>query len=364
MQLLCSSPSCPPELCTSIAEASCLSDAFETRRPLAFHSDCYVSVAKCKCDGNEVVVKAYMRDQLSPGALQQVQTEIDIHSGLQHPNIVRFLAACEDYAHIYLLIEYAEGGDLRKHLQGGPLLTECRIRNFFIAPVLHALNVLHNKGFSHRDLKPENCLLGGADTDTVKLADFGLSQPTHLAEDSCSNTDTDSGSAGGCASASRSMDSDCSSTCSRGTAVFATAGGTPLYAAPEVLRAMFKNHGMQAAVGPKNDVWALGVMALEVVTGCHPFSPDHYHYENVLYSIAHCTRVNLPTNLSPEFTDFLEQALHRDPSQRASTAELLAHPWISKEFSEADLAATARCATQSQALPPDNDLASFDCWEY
>lgn len=58
---------------------------------------------------------------------------------------------------------------------------------------------------------------------------------------------------------------------------------------------------------PQNDVWALGVMALEAVTGCHPFSPDHCHYENVLYSIAHCNRVNLPSNLSPEFTDWLEQ---------------------------------------------------------
>lgn len=48
-------------------------------------------------------------------------------------------------------------------------------------------------------------------------------------------------------------------------------------------------------------------MALEAVTGCHPFSPDHYHYENVLYSIAHCQKVNLPPSLSPEFTDFLEQ---------------------------------------------------------
>ncbi len=51
---------------------SCLSDAFETQRPLAYHCDAYVSVARVKCTGAEVVVKAYVRDQLSAGARQQV----------------------------------------------------------------------------------------------------------------------------------------------------------------------------------------------------------------------------------------------------------------------------------------------------
>ncbi|GIL59697.1 hypothetical protein Vafri_14432 [Volvox africanus] len=362
MQLLCCSAACPQEICTAIEEASCLSDAFETCRPLAYHSECYVSVAKCKCNGSELVVKAYLRDQLSPGARHQVQTEIDIHSSLHHPNIVQFLAAFEDYARVYILLEYATGGDLRKRLQG---LSESRIRDFFIAPVLQALNVLHNKGFSHRDLKPENCLVSGS--ETVKLADFGLAQPTHIPEDACA-ADSDSCAVSvGCSSGSRSVDSEYSNSSSRAPAVICTAGGTPLYAAPEVLKAMFRNHGMQSAVGPKNDVWALGVMALEAVTGCHPFSPDHYHYENVLYSIAHCNKVNLPSNLSPEFTDWLEQALNRDPSQRASVAELLAHPWLSKQYSAEEEALFSRSGQTSlggSALSAGAGDIGFDCWEY
>ena len=155
------------------------------------------------------------------------------------------------------------------------------------------------QGFSHRDLKPENVLV---QNKSVKLADFGLSMSTHMAEDACSG-DADSATVSSMSSL-RSTDSDCSTSSSVSAC---SAGGTPLYAAPEVLRAMFRNSGLAHAIGPKNDVWALGVMALEAQTGCHPFSPDHFHYENVLFSIAHCKKVNLPSDLSPEFRDWLEQ---------------------------------------------------------
>ena len=62
----------------------------------------------------------------------------------------------------------------------------------------------------------------------------------------------------------------------------------------------------------QNDVWALGVIALEAVSGCHPFSPDRGYCDgNVLYSIAHHSKVMLPPNLSPDFQDFLSQVRRR-----------------------------------------------------
>ena len=110
-----------------------------------------------------------------------------------------------------------------------------------------------------------------------------------------------------------------------------SAAGTPLYTAPEVLALMFKNQPMQPAVQPKNDIWALGIMLLEAMTGIHPFSPDpcgSAHGSNVMYNIAHLKSVSLPSHLSPELTDFLTRALQRNPDERASASELLSHPWM------------------------------------
>ena len=110
-------------------------------------------------------------------------------------------------------------------------------------------------------------------------------------------------------------------------------------------------------------------MALEAYTGCHPFSPDHFHYENVLYSIANCTKVNLPPSLSPEFTDWLHLALQRDPEQRPNASELLSHAWMTKEYSPDDLERAQRSSVSHLKHGAmwsggvSNGLA-FDSWEY
>lgn len=106
--------------------------------------------------------------------------------------------------------------------------------------------------------------------------------------------------------------------------LLASAGGTPLYTAPEVMLAMFQSRVMADVVGHKNDVWALALMAVEVLTGHHPFSKD----PNVLYSIAHHACVKLPSHLSKDCADFLAAALDRDPCLRPTAEELLQHPWM------------------------------------
>ncbi|GFH31373.1 protein kinase domain-containing protein, partial [Haematococcus lacustris] len=65
-----------------------------------------------------------------------------------------------------------------------------------------------------------------------------------------------------------------------------SAGGTPLYTAPEVLLAMFNSRPIHEAISPKNDIWALGIMVLEALTGEHPFTSQCGRGGNLLHSIA------------------------------------------------------------------------------
>lgn len=72
--------------------------------------------------------------------------EINIHSTLQHHHIAGFLLAFEDYRNTHIVVEYAEGGDLRKHMPGR---NEQRIRDFIVTPLLQALTHVHNKVSGH-----------------------------------------------------------------------------------------------------------------------------------------------------------------------------------------------------------------------
>lgn len=70
----------------------------------------------------------------------QVSTEIHAHSCVNHPNIIQLLMACEDSQHVYIILEHAEGGDLSRHRFG---LSEVKLRDWIVAPLLQALASLH-----------------------------------------------------------------------------------------------------------------------------------------------------------------------------------------------------------------------------
>ena len=101
----------------------------------------------------------------------QVEREIAIHSSIQHANIVDFYAAFEDEQRIYLVLEFAAGGDLFDitKLKGGRL-AESEVALLVIKPYLEALSYLHSKGIIHRDIKPENTVF--TNDKVLKITDF------------------------------------------------------------------------------------------------------------------------------------------------------------------------------------------------
>lgn len=214
-----------------------------------------------------------------------------------------------------------------------------------IRPLLEALVVLNEQGIVHRDLKPENLLIHKG---RVMIADFGLSiqsqsgYPPSAHSSLHQSEEEDNGgkrSASSCPGQGGALSSFPTS-----IATNASAAGSPLYAAPEVLRTMFENKPMTLALSPKNDVWALGIMVLEAILGYHPMtrlphdsslapsSCSHYSHAysggqaNMLYNIAYLKQVPLPDSshlLGGQLRAFLSLALKTDPEQRPTAEELL-----------------------------------------
>jgi serine/threonine protein kinase len=259
-----------------------------------------VSIARCLASEEQMVIKAYCKRKLVSDSMHLVRNEISIHSGLSHRNIVSFYAALEDSGHIYLILELADHGDLRHRMSN--VMTEEWVQEVIVVPLLEVLRDLHAQGIVHRDLKPENVLLH---SNCVKLADFGLARFS-------SELDALAAAPQSCATTKCWSDG---------------VGGTPMYTAPEVLIAMFNGRPWFEVVRPTNDVWALGLIALEILSGRHPFSPDSFN-GNVLFNIVQHRSIPLPENLSPELRDFLTLALQKNPELRPSAEQLLKHPWI------------------------------------
>ncbi|GBF87556.1 hypothetical protein Rsub_00267 [Raphidocelis subcapitata] len=315
----------------------------------------------------------------------QLELEIELHrrAAAASPHVVPFWAAADDAAGAtHLLMEWADGGDLRAAVASGAFASEARLRDGVVRPVLRALATLAAQGVVHRDVKPENLFLSGG---RVLLGDFGLAVPLDGAPifggaSSDPSTPVAGGAGGGgsgsgsefvCSSGSDSEDpggalggagpgpaAAAAAVAARGlggcrrSASYASlsgldagaaqkrrAAGTAAYTAPEVLMAALTDASVADATHPKNDVYALGLVALECLTGRHPFvSGDAASNAAIICAALSGAAVPLPARgggLSDACLDWLRACLEKEPSRRSGVEELLAHPWMEMELPEA-----------------------------
>ncbi|MEO9176937.1 MAG: serine/threonine-protein kinase, partial [Gaiellales bacterium] len=234
------------------------------------------TVFRCldKESGRHVAVKAIPHDAT---LLRRAAREVEVARRLDHPNVVRLLDSARDDDYIYVISELVNGGDLgasmRAHALADPALL--RAMSATCAGLAHA----HAHGIVHRDIKPANILLGG--DGTVQLADFGIAMlvgPDATVDD-------------------RLL-------------------GTLSYMAPEICTG--------STPTPAADIWSIGVMLYEAMTGANPFrsrSPAEL-------ADRHGERPRPLAEVRPDLGKPLATAcarsLSRDPRRRPTAASLAA----------------------------------------
>ena len=214
-----------------------------------------------------------------------IEREIIIMKLLNHPNVLRLYDVWETNSNLYMVLEYAEKGELFNLLvERGPLPENEAIR--FFRQIIIGISYCHALGIVHRDLKPENLLLDNK--YNIKIADFGmaaLETEDKLLETSC---------------------------------------GSPHYAAPEIVSGI-PYHGFAS------DVWSCGVILFALLTGRLPFDEEDGNIRNLLLKVQ-SGKFEMPDNdeISNEAQDLISKILVVDPKKRISARDILKHPLLQK----------------------------------
>ena len=225
----------------------------------------------------------------NPTVVERFLAEGDMCRRLDHPGILRVFEAGQQSGVPYLVMELLDGRALIEYTEHGQRLP----LNFAVtvcAGVLHALDYAHSQGIIHRDLKPENVFLvpGPGGHWQTKLLDFGIARAIDAAGGGRRRTAT-------------------------GVLL-----GTPGYMSPEQVKAA-------RSVDHRTDLWAVGVMFYEMVTGSSPFPSDGEDPNNIWGLIsAVLTKDPVPLtvfdkHLAP-FEAFIQRALCKDLDRRYASA--------------------------------------------
>jgi serine/threonine protein kinase len=242
-----------------------------------------------------------------PSDLARFRTEAEAVARLQHPNIVQIYEVGEHAGRPHLVLEWVAGGSLAQHLDGAPLPP--RAAAALLLPLAEAVAFAHAQGVVHRDLKPANVLLSfsrepaGAPADALP---YRVAAKRGLAELSATPKIADFGLA-------KRLDLD------EGHTQTGQVLGTPCYMAPE------QAEGRTRDVGPLTDVYALGAILYELLTGRPPFAGSTA-LETLMQVREHDPVP--PTRLQPLVEHDLEviclKCLHKSPADRYASASVLA----------------------------------------
>ena len=234
-------------------------------------------------DGRQVAIKVpHPEVESDPIMFDRFRREEDIGTRIDHPSIMKVFAN-PDRSQVYMVMEWLDGRLLRNILNDEKKLSVARA-TAITRSISEALEFIHTNGVVHRDLKPENIMVGP--NDEIHLIDFGIAA-----------------SAG-----ARRLT----------FAHFSQSMGTPDYISPEQVR------GKRGDA--RSDVYALGCMLYEMLTGTVPFSgPNPFAVMNDRLLNYPEPPSKIEPAISPQLQEIVYRAMERDPKNRYASAREFAH---------------------------------------
>ena len=224
---------------------------------------------------------------ISKRSEDNIISEKNILSKINHPFIVNMHFSFQDYDNLYLIMDYLSGGDLRYHLshRKSSLFTETQTK-FFLSNIIIALEYIHSKKIIHRDIKPENLLLD--EKGYLRLTDFGIAVYINKEYTKESN-------------------------------------GTEGYVAPEVL--------LQQGYNYSSDYYGLGVIGYELMQGNRPYytGKKNEYKDLILIYQPKIKTTQMKKGWSENSRDFINKLLQRRPIKRlgySGIREIKNHVWM------------------------------------
>ena len=229
-----------------------------------------------------VAIKVIRSSDASDVERSRFRTEAEAAAKLQHPNTVQIFDVGQNEGLDYLCMEYVSGGSLEQRLEGERPSIHAAAQ--LIATIAEAAEFAHRRGIIHRDLKPGNILLDG---EVPKIGDFGLAK--RMLEDIDAQTQT-------------------------GDVL-----GTPSYMSPE------QAEGKTDAIGPWSDIYSLGAILYEMLSGRPPFVGDT---PLATIDLIRSQDPDPPSSIEPKVPRDLDticlKCLSKEPARRYASAQDLA----------------------------------------
>jgi mitogen-activated protein kinase kinase kinase len=223
-------------------------------------------------------------DARKKSMIDALKREIGLLRDLRHPNIVQYLGCSSSTEYLNIFLEYVPGGSVQTMLNSYGALPEPLVRSF-VRQILNGLSYLHNRDIIHRDIKGANILVDNK--GTIKISDFGISkklEASNILSGANNNKHRPS------------------------------LQGSVFWMAPEVVK--------QTSYTRKADIWSLGCLVVEMMTGNHPF-PDCSQLQAIFKIGGGKAAPTIPDNASPEAVQFLTQTFEIDHNMRPSADDLM-----------------------------------------